>query len=158
VSNSNVSFGGVLRAVVAGALATAPMTVAMELAFRGLPRYARYPLPPRLITDEVDAVAGRVLPRDEGSHLAATLVAHFGYGAVAGGGFALVPVRGVVRSMVCGVGYGLALWAASYAGWLPAVRLMPSLDEQPRERTALMVGAHVVWGACLGLLVRMLPR
>ena len=148
----------VVRAAVAGALATVPMTVAMELAFRALPRGLRYPLPPRQITDEMDAVAGRPLPRDEQSHLVATLLAHVAYGAAAGSGFLLVPSRGMARSMVNGIAYGLGLWAISYVGWLPALRLMPTPSGQPRERVALMVGAHVVWGASLGLFARAFRR
>jgi hypothetical protein len=56
------------------------------------------------------------------------------------------------------VTYGLAVWSASYLGWLPAVGLYRSaLDDSPR-RNLLMLSAHVVWGACLGALTERVAR
>jgi hypothetical protein len=46
----------------------------------------------------------------------------------------------------------MGVWASSYLGWLPAAGLHPPAQREAAGRTAMTVGAHVVWGAVLGLL------
>src|SRR4051794_8960090 len=92
--------GSLARSGVAGAAATVPMTAAMEAAFRLLPKDLRYPLPPRQVTDAVDSTVGGPLPDDETAHLAATLVAHIGYGAAAGSPFGLIRSRSLPTAFV----------------------------------------------------------
>ena len=48
--------------------------------------------------------------------------------------------------------YGLAVWTTGYLGLLPALGALRPATEHPPRRTALMIAAHVVWGAALGLL------
>jgi hypothetical protein len=55
--------------------------------------------------------------------------------------------------VLAGVGFGLAVWAVSYLGWLPAAGILSPATEHPARRNALMIGAHVVWGATTGLAV-----
>jgi len=50
------------------------------------------------------------------------------------------------------VGYGLVVWAGSYLGLLPAVGLHRPATREPAGRNGMMIGAHVVFGAVLGLL------
>lgn len=132
-----------LRGAAAGLLATVPMTVAMVIAHRLLPAHQRYPLPPRLITE-------RWLDRDhsEPAIRAWTLLNHFGFGAVAG---SLYSGLGLDKRhpVITGPAFGVAVWAVSYLGWVPALRLMPPATRQPAERNAMMVAAHLVWGAAL---------
>ena len=59
--------------------------------------------------------------------------------------FRLPPVAG-------GIAYGLGVWASSYLGWLPATGLYRSPGREPKRRHAMMIGAHAVWGAVLGVL------
>ena len=51
-----------------------------------------------------------------------------------------------------GVAYGLAVWAGSYLGWLAAVGVLPPATHEPAGKNAVMIAAHVVWGATLSLL------
>jgi hypothetical protein len=44
----------------------------------------------------------------------------------------------------------MAVWAGSYLGLLPAAGILPSATRDYPERNAVMIGAHVVWGAALG--------
>jgi hypothetical protein len=128
---------------LAGAFATLPMTAAMRRLHRHLPPGERHPLPPREIVETV-ARAARLPPALGGRD--ATLLAHFGYGALAGALFAEATAR---RSLAAGAGFGLAVWAASYLGWIPAARILAPATRHDPRRNALMLAVHVVWGAAL---------
>jgi uncharacterized membrane protein YagU involved in acid resistance len=138
----------------AGLLATAPMTAAMELGFRLLPAPLQYPLPPREVTDALAGATG--FEPDERQESWATLAAHFAYGGAVGSAFAAVPARGFRGAAIAGAGYGLFIWLISYSSLLPALRLLEPVEHHPKERTALMITAHVVWGGCLGVIARAL--
>ena len=142
-----------LRGAAAGLLATVPMTVAMLIAHRVLPARQRYPVPPRLITE-------RWLDRDhsEAGIRAWTLINHFGFGAMAGSFYSGLGFD-KRQPEVTGPAFGLAVWTASYLGWVPALGLMPPATRQPAERNAMMVGAHLIWGAALaGAALILSPR
>ena len=90
---------------------------------------------------------------------AATWIAHYGFGTAAGALYAAAAPRSVGRRpAAAGAGWGLMVWAGSYLGWLPAANLLPPATEQPVRRTLLMIGAHVVWGAVLGVTADRLTR
>ena len=54
---------------------------------------------------------------------------------------------------LAGACYGLAVWAGSYLGLLPALGVLKPATEHPVRRIALMIAAHLVWGAALGATV-----
>jgi hypothetical protein len=139
---------GTVRGAAAGALATAPMSVTMLALQRWLPGRVREPLPPRAITQNLLDAAGADDAGEERT-AAATLAGHFGYGALCGA--LLAPLA---RGPGAGVACGLLVWAVSYLGLLPAARLFPSATDQPARQNVLMVAAHAVWGAALGLVLR----
>jgi hypothetical protein len=136
-----------LQRIILGALAGFSATMAMTAAMRHLaPRLAppdRYPLPPREITETISPARGERPLQTQ------TLLAHFGYGALTGAFFALLP-----RQRGAGVPYGVAVWALSYLGWIPALGILAPASRHPRERNLLMLAAHVVWGAALGAGLR----
>lgn len=123
---------------LAGLAATMAMTAFMRRAHRHLPLDEQYPLPPREIVDHTIHVE-----REEAARTA-TVLSHFGFGALAGSLYALSPVN-----RLGGPSYGLGVWAASYLGWLPAFRILAPATEHPIQRNLLMLAAHVVWGAVL---------
>jgi hypothetical protein len=133
------------------------MTLTMLAWHRVLPSRQRYSLPPRIITDRVAArmpLPSRVIPQPGPAR---ALVAHCAFGAAAGalyGGIKL-PLKDDRHAVASGIAYGLLVWGASYLGWVPAAGLMAPATRQPVARTAMMIGAHVVWGATLGSI---LPR
>jgi len=53
-----------------------------------------------------------------------------------------------------GSGYGLAIWAASYLGWIPAAGILTPATKHRASRNLLMLAAHVVWGTALAAGVR----
>jgi hypothetical protein len=148
--------------IVSGALAgfgaTVPMTVAMVAMYRNLPPHQRYPLPPRRITMRAAEKTRTKHHLDETHRTALTLLAHFGYGAAVGGIFGLMAPRQMSRSIPAGIGYGLLVWAGSYLGLLPALRLHRPATREPDERNALMVAAHILWGAAAGALAPLLRQ
>lgn len=145
--------GDLVAGGLAGLMATVPMTVVMEALRRQLPHTERHALPPRHVTSRASHRAGL------GRHLAGgarrtgvTLVAHFAYGGAAGSLFGpLARLTGLSPTLV-GVGYGLVVWCVSYLGLLPAAALFPPATDVSPRRNALMIAAHLVWGAALGAL------
>ena len=147
----------ILSGALAGLAATAPMSLAMKLMHEQLPREEQYPLPPREIAEEVAAKAGVVEHMDEGQRQAATWASHFAYGAACGALYGALSGEGAdERPVLAGVGFGLAVWAGSYLGWLPAAGILAPATKHPARRNALMIAAHLVWGATTGLAVERL--
>ena len=146
----------VVIGAVAGVVATTAMTLSMAAMFRHLARSERYPLPPRELTERTAASAGIRGGMDETQVQAATLVSHFGFGALMGGLY--VPLFHGRRAPGAGsgVGFGLLVWAASYLGWVPGLGLLRPASEHPPRRNGLMIAAHVVWGTVLGAVARRL--
>ena len=142
----------------AGFIATAPMSLTMLLGWRLLPRKEQYPLPPRLITEEISKRAGVRDHLSDDQLVGLTLSSHFGYGALFGAVYALFDNRIPMQSSLRGTMAGLAIWVGSYLGWLPAVGILQPATRHPWRRNLLMVIAHVVWGVTLGEVVRTLDE
>ena len=138
---------------LAGCIATAPMTVSMELMHRLLPRREQYPLPPSEITAELTEQTGVSDDLDQQEHVGLSLVNHFAYGAAAGALYAPLASRADFSPVLKGITYGLILWVVSYLGLLPALGIMRPATEHPPRRNLLMIVAHVVWGSVTGVLV-----
>jgi uncharacterized membrane protein YagU involved in acid resistance len=137
----------------AGFIATVPMTLAMAALHRRLPPEERYPLPPEEITAKLAEEAGEEEHIGQPEHHAATLIAHFGYGTLMGGVYAPLAEKAPGPPVMSGMAYGMAVWAGSYLGLLPALGILKPATEHPPRRNALMIAAHLVWGAALGALV-----
>jgi putative membrane protein len=143
------------RELVAGGLggliATAPMTLAMKLLQRRLPWRERHSLPPRKITAELLRRVGMRASPEQPRVKTAALGSHYAYGAAAGSLYGPLAARLPLPPVVSGVLYGALVWLASYAGLLPLLGLYPPPQLQARRRNLLMIAAHLVWGASLGL-------
>jgi uncharacterized membrane protein YagU involved in acid resistance len=142
----------VLAGSAAGCVATAPMTAVMEGVRRLLPPDQQDPLPPRQITERAADAVGLADDLTEDQKEAATAAAHFGFGATAGAAYGLVAPHLPFGPVGNGVGYGLAVWAGSYFGWLPATGLYKEPENEPAGRHLKMAVSHVVWGVTLGLI------
>ena len=153
-----MSYSPLIAGALAGFVATAPMTAAMEAMHRRLPAAERYPLPPSEITEQIEAAAGARRRIDEPEHVAASLVTHFAVGTAAGGLYGPLAAGLRPNPLLGGVAFGLAVWATGYLGVLPALDLLRPATEHPPRRNALMITAHVVWGATLGVLLNRMIR
>lgn len=145
-----------LRGAAAGAIATMPMTWTMEVLYRPLPQEEQYPLPPREVSDAVLETAGLEDHLRESQQFWLALVSHFGFGASAGAVYATFSDALPGRPLIKGTAYGLAVWAGSYLGFLPALGLLTPATQHPPRRNALMLAAHVVWGSALGILTEVM--
>ena len=126
---------------IAGFVGTMAMTAAMRRMHRHLPAKERYPLTPREIVDSTAAQARVELPGEAAKDI--TTAAHFAYGALMG---AMISAMNPRPSRPTGAAAGLAIWLASYMGWIPAVGALQPATRHPRRRNALMIAAHGVWG------------
>ena len=145
---------GLAKGMLAGILATVPMTVAMELGRRGglLRR-----LPPEEITDRLLASAGTTVAKRDHRQSVAILV-HLATGAALGAIYAVLPPHDRLTHRIgLGATYGLGVYTLNYAGLAPKLRLMPppSQDRPGRQVTTLV--AHLVFGATLGFLLGLGP-
>lgn len=138
-----------VRGAVSGVVATGAMSAVM-LALRK----QMGSQPPDLIAQQAARAVGAEPTETEADVLAS--LAHAGFGAVAGAGYALLPRYGPppLRGMLV----GLALWFSAYQGGVPALRLMPPASQDRPQRPAVMIAAHLVFGWTLGALEDRLRR
>lgn len=139
------------KSTLSGFIATVPMTIAMELLHRRLPRREQYPLPPRQITMKIADVVGAKKWMHEDERLLTTLAGHFGYGALAGMLYTPLSQKINAHPILKGTLFGLIVWTGSYLGILPVVRALPPATQHPARRNLLMITAHLVWGISLAL-------
>jgi hypothetical protein len=53
-----------------------------------------------------------------------------------------------------GAAFGLLVYAAGYAGWLPAFGILPPPHRRPVGRNGLLIAAHLVWGTATAICSR----
>jgi hypothetical protein len=142
------------RSALAGAADGAAATLAMSGVMLGARRAGwTGELPPRRITAAFlrRARAGAAPSRTKDALGAAT---HLLFGAAAGSlfesGFRRWGRRGV--GPVAGAAFGAAVWLVSYAGWVPALDILPPPHRDRPGRQGWMIVAHLVYGAVLGAL------
>jgi hypothetical protein len=112
--------------------------------------------PPMKLTRRLARRIG--LREPKGAELvAASALAHVGFGALAGVMFAALPYR-QRRSRPAGAAFGALVWALSYAGWIPKLALMqPPSRDRPGRPTA-MIAAHVIYGLTTATVLRSRAR
>lgn len=160
---SRESKSGVSRKLLTGALAGVAGTVAMSAFMAAAYRAGALgePPPKKLVRRTINRLGfGTPKPVPLG---VATAIAHLGFGASMGALFGVLP-RASRRvpllpesSSARGALFGLAVWATSYAGWIPKLGLMPSPEDDRPGRPTSMVLAHLIYGAVLGRAFRSLP-
>jgi putative membrane protein len=156
MSDSGFPFGKLLKGAMAGFFATAPMTASMLIGWGLLPRHEQYPLPPRLITQEISERVGIQEHLSEPGLKGLTILSHFAYGTVFGAVYALFESKVPMHSSLKAALAGLALWMGSYLGWLPSMGLLVPATRHPWRRNLLMIIAHLIWGLTLGEVIRKL--
>ena len=147
----------ILVGAAAGVIATIPMTFVMEELHRILPREHDGPLPPREVTEGLYEHFTDAEEAEEEDLQRLTFLLHYSFGGAAGALFPIVAPRRVPAAVAAGVVYGLAVWTGSYLGLLPAMGVRHHAKHDPSGRTTMMIAAHVVWGATLGLVLRARP-
>lgn len=140
----------VARGAASGTAATIAMSTVMLVAQK-LGLEGEQP-PEAIVESALDAVG---VDGSERTENVLASIAHVGFGASAGILYAIgrryLPTRGPVAAH--GVGFGLGIYGASYAGWIPALGILPRPTRDREDRQLSMVLAHIVYGAVLGALV-----
>lgn len=147
----------IVTGALSGAVATGPMTGIMLGAHRLLPIWHKGPVPPKKLAMAVASRIGLKQHLSKQEKETASWISHFGYGAVMGGLYGPVSRQIPAPPLVKGIVFGLLVWAGSYLGFIPLADLPDAATDQPWERNAMMIAAHIVWGAVLGLTAAMLP-
>lgn len=133
-----------------GVMATGPMTAALFYLNRTLDSEEQKPLPPAMLSNdflEVLGLADKMTPAQRENF---TMVSHFGYGAACGAIYSLLTSKYKSSPITKGTVFGLAVWSASYLGWMPPLNLRTSAPNMSKGRNAMMFLAHIAWGASLG--------
>jgi hypothetical protein len=149
---------GLARGFAGGLVATVAMSAVMLAAQKsGLLGQ----MPPQKITDRFLGFAGVRRKTPEPARKVLATINHFAFGGACGALFGLAHevwrvrarstsgVRGHRAPLAAGVAFGTAVWALSYAAWVPALRIMPMPQNDRRGRPTSMVVAHWVFGAVL---------
>lgn len=144
--------GSLVRGALAGAGATVAMSIIMVISERiGL--MGRHP--PERIVEHGMAAADE--PPDPDTLDAIAGAAHLAFGTVGGAAFGLLmSSRASVTGQRLAIPWALIIWAVSYFGWIPALRILPPPSEDRPGRAWTMLSAHIVYGGTLGILWRML--
>ena len=103
--------------------------------------------PPKRLVRGLAGHAGIPTKRRGAGTVTVTGAAHLGFGLGAGALYGAVVHR---SSVPRGVAFGIGVWAVSYAGWIPALRLMPPPQKDLPGRAWTILSAHAVYGAVLG--------
>lgn len=146
------------RGAAAGLVGTALMTPVQLVGMRLIPRSLRDRWMPHHVLTGITHKLGLSKHLDSEQEDALAVAAHFGYGASFGALYALWRRRDGA-TVVSGILFGLAVWAISYGGYLPASGLTPPPERHDAFSMARLGVAHAVYGAALGFLgPRATPR
>jgi len=139
-----MEFRRIAAGSAAGAVATVPMSGWM---LAGQVVTAHGEQPPKRLVRGLAHNAGMPAKRRGVATALATAAAHLGFGAGCGAVYGTVISR---SSVFRGVAFGLGVWTISYAGWIPALDLLPPPHRDRPGRAWTISTAHVVYGAALG--------
>jgi uncharacterized membrane protein YagU involved in acid resistance len=141
---------------LAGLIATVPMTIVMLAMQYLLPQWQQYALPPERFTATFARRVGLKKHMSKPQLLVASFISHLGFGAAMGAIYGpltrIVPLPSILKGIV----FGIVVWLAAYLGWLPIVGMSEAATKQPIQRNALMIVAHLVWGAGVGGVMNLL--
>jgi hypothetical protein len=147
-------FDSAVRGAFAGFAATLPMTAVMFAVQLVLPRSSQIRPEPQFITDKLLQRANLYQETSERGRKLAALANHFAYGAACGAACATVAAGRLQSSPSTGLLAGLLVWIGSYAGWLPAAKILPPPPDRLPGRNILLLAAHSIWGLSLHAVLR----
>jgi len=135
---------------IGGCLGTIAMSVVM-VAGQKVGALGRQP-PERIAAAGLDALG---VQRTRTVQAGVAVLLHIVFGSAAGALFGLLyrRLRAPLDPSLQGVIFASMVWAASYKGWIPALGIMPPPERDRAGRPVIMVLAHWLYGATLGMLV-----
>jgi len=133
----------VLHGAVAGVAGTVVITIPILVAQRL--HFFRTP-PPVEISDNVARRTWLLPDRSHRFFPIIWITAHLGYGATCGTIYRLSRQWLPRSERTAGPLFGLGVWAVSYLGLVPALRLYPWPADDSRPRQVVMIVAHGLFG------------
>lgn len=159
METTNTSTPRRVRRIVAGALGGIAGAIAMGGPYLAGQRIGHTGTPPP------ERVTKGLLRRadvraDATTEAGLTVGAHLAFGAVAGALHAAVAptARGPVGAAVLGAISATGVHVVSYAGWVPALGLMPPPHRDRPQRQIVALLNHWLFGAIVGLVVSVADR
>lgn len=144
------TLSAVLRGVWSGLIATSTMTTTLFKYHQELNPSEKSPLPPAMLTESILKHVPGTQKLSREARVQAAMTSHFAFGATTGVLYSLLAPRMKGAPVIKGALFGLGVWGTSYLGWIPAFGLKPQAPKMTAQRNAMMILAHVVWGATLG--------
>lgn len=142
----------ILAALGEGALGGAVGTAAFTGWMKGAQRIGLLgELPPRKIARK--ALETVTTPSKPAIELT-TALTHLGFGVATGALFGVISksLHTRVPGYVQGAVFGSLVWLTSYAGWVPALDIMPPPHRDRPDRPWVMWLGHLVFGGLLGAI------
>lgn len=141
--------------LVGGVAGTMAMQAIMKASGK-LPEPIRPPMPARdpgqVMMEKAQTVVGTLPVK---VHQVGAQGLHWGYGVV--GPLAMAAVSSILgarstgKTILAGTLVGVAVWAAGYVGWLPALGLVPPVHKVPIGKSASGLLGHAAYGALASL-------
>lgn len=153
---------GFVRGFAGGVVATLAMSGVMLAAQKG---GLLGQMPPKKIVNRFVDLAGIMRKTPEPAKNALAVVSHFAFGGAFGALFGVANelwrrrqrrtsgAGGDHAPLAAGLAFGTAIWAISYAGWVPAFGAMPMPHDDRPGRQPSMVVAHWVYGAIVAKII-----
>ncbi|MEO6418267.1 MAG: DUF6789 family protein [Polyangiaceae bacterium] len=149
-----------IRSVASGLIGGLGATGAMSLAMLGAKQIGLLGEPPprKLVRHFLGRM--RKAPVRGRKRDALAVAAHFAFGGVGGAIFGAVEPRIPPRvpRPLAGMLFGTAVWALSYAGWIPRLGVMAAPHKDRPGRPLVMIASHWIYGAVLGGTTNVLRR
>lgn len=146
-----------LNGSIAGAVATTTMTGFMRLSQQT--GFYQKELPPTKVTQAATKTLGVEQFVSPAGETLLTGLAHWAFGMIGGAVFGVAgKTSHWIPTRFGGLVFGLLVWAVSYMGWIPALRILPMPWNERGKHGSMPFIAHVIYGATLGIVVRRLEQ
>jgi uncharacterized membrane protein YagU involved in acid resistance len=148
-----------MNAALRGALGGAAGGLAMygmkqKVAPRVIPKdMRREGFAPKEAVEWTEEKAGRPDALTEDQEMKAGMAAHLAYSAGLGALYGLVRRKtDGVPAPLAGALFGLAVWAASFEGWMPALGMIEATTEMPMKKWPPDLMGHAIYGAATAVV------
>lgn len=155
-STPRAALMGALAGVAGGAaMALMRMTVAERMPERMRPGE----FVPKEAVEWAEERAGWPDALSEPAEMRAGMAAHLGYSALTGSLYGLArPLTERLPVPLAGAMFGLAVWGASFEGWMPAIGIMERTTEKPVAKWTAPLMGHMVYGVVTALVLERIER
>jgi uncharacterized membrane protein YagU involved in acid resistance len=156
-TRSDAAVRGALAGVAGGLIMTA---MKKKVAPRAMPEEMRtHTFAPKQAVEWVEEQAGYPNALTDDQEMRAAMATHLGYSVITGATYGLIRRKADgVPAPLTGALFGLAVWGASFEGWMPALGIKQRTTERPMEQWPMPIMGHLIFGAATALAYEALQR